>query len=195
MAKEIVTSIEEFKHLYSLKKDFHILLNPSSDLYEKLSNKKATEWLSRDGTHDIPTLIENARLFVEAPDVKTVYHASPIEFDFPCYESIIKNRTNHINGHLGLWCAPENKWISGFGHYIYEVKYKSDSILKMSFHDFKNSCDRELNKEQDDAFQLWRQKLINDGFSVLEIVENNGQMDMLIILDLNAIISFNKYNN
>ena len=61
------------------------------------------------------------------------YHASAHTYDFPSYEELIKNRTNHANGNMGLWFAVKSDWIQGFGNNVYEVEVDESNIVIMPF--------------------------------------------------------------
>ena len=62
------------------------------------------------------------------------YHASNHTYDFPSYEELVKNRTNHANGNLGLWMSAKKDWIEGFGNNIYElvITEKDIKVLPVS---------------------------------------------------------------
>ena len=51
-----------------------------------------------------------------------MYHASAHQFDFPDYDALVANITNHDNGRLGLWVATTADWIKGFGGHVYTME-------------------------------------------------------------------------
>lgn len=61
------------------------------------------------------------------------YHASAHQFEFPCYEDLIQNRTNHANGNMGLWFAVKSDWIEGFGNYTYELDVEQSDVVILPF--------------------------------------------------------------
>lgn len=118
----------------------------------------------------------------------TVFHASNHFFKKPSIESIYKNRKNHTNGLLGLWCASKNDWIDGFGKYIYQVKYDKKNANQITYSDFKTLCEDLDNKKNiEQSYLDYRDWLLNKEIGIIEIVENSGNIDMVIIVDFNKI--------
>lgn len=135
--------------------------------------------------------------FIEKMKVTVAHHATSHTFKFPVYEKLLNNITNHANGALGLWCATNNPdWIQGFGGNVYEVEYDDSNVLMMDFSDFSSMC-RDTPVVPDDNndnprqyFIDKRQEYIDEGYTVLAIVEGHGGVDMLIILDMDCITRF-----
>lgn len=198
MNQILILNKEQFKQAYDKGKDFIIQLNSEDDSIEHIPNDEMKKLLNGEGHYNIPKLIRTGQLFIfDNVKYKTVYHASNHDFDFPNYEHIVSNRTNHKNGELGLWCAFSHQWIKGFGENIYELTYKNENIKQISFHDFYKKCNMKNapdEKEEEDFYLLWREELMKEGFDVLEIVESSGSIDMLIVLNFDAIKSFKKIN-
>ncbi|MCP4989204.1 MAG: hypothetical protein GY928_25045 [Colwellia sp.] len=116
------------------------------------------------------------------------YHNSKHTFDKPCYEMIKKNRENHGNGNLGLWYSTTNSWQKGFGG----VGYKLEVIgkeLRMDFKDFQKLC---YGREGVAFFIEQRDVWLSEGYSYLSIIEHSGINAMGIVLDLDAIVSWEK---
>ena len=81
-------------------------------------------------------------------------------------------------------------WVNGFGKHVYTVDYNIENVLLMDSIDFRDLCQTKEADNDPEYFKTLRKKLIKDGYSVLEIVESSEKVDMLIILDFNAIESF-----
>lgn len=124
--------------------------------------------------------------------MKTVYHASPYKYDFPDYENLLKGLRlgdRHFNGALGLWCAIKNDWIVGFGKNMYKIDFDDSNQKMISAYDFACMCKK---REKESDYVDWRNELISKGYTVLALVEKNDEIEMLIILDFNAIKNFIK---
>lgn len=120
-----------------------------------------------------------------------VFHASSADFEFPDYEELLKNITNHDNGALGLWCAASDHWIKGFGGNTYEVHYDGAKAFNIPFSEFYKMCHPD-DYEGKEYFVNKRNEYISNGIDVLHIVESSGSIDMLIIMNMDAITSFKK---
>lgn len=127
-----------------------------------------------------------------------IYHASPKKFTFPTYEETIKNRTNHINGTLGLWVSLSPSWISGFGKNIYEIDVldtdcstlpTSELFLWEKTFQKQNSSYQNYDEDGFIYYQDLRQKLLKEHKIVL-FKELNSNVDMGIILNFECIKQF-----
>lgn len=122
--------------------------------------------------------------------MQTVYHASPYEYDFPNYEKLLEGLSkngNHENGELGLWCSLQTDWINGFGGNIYKIEYNDSTQLLMDASEFAKRCHK-----RDVDYQEWRRELLSSGYQTLALKEKKGNIDMLIIIDFDAIKTFQK---
>lgn len=119
-----------------------------------------------------------------------VYHNSPHLFDFPVYELIVQNRTNHGNGELGLWFATSNSWQEGFGSYCYEVTLKEDTkIIHIDASEFAKMC---YDESHPTYYQEWRLDYMSKGHHVICLKERYDTVDMGIILDFGCIACFER---
>lgn len=131
------------------------------------------------------------------------YHASNHNYEFPTYEDLIKNRTNHANGNLGLWISAKNNWISGFGKNIYEVDVDEADIKVIAFSqvvqwekDFTDKVDGALDYDTKELYacayyQTLRLELLKKHqVKVLMFKEANGSIEMGIVMDFSAIKEF-----
>lgn len=119
-----------------------------------------------------------------------VYHNSPYMFDFPDYELLVKNRTNHGNGELGLWFSTTNTWQNGFGNYCYEIDIDDEEFVHIDAYDFCKMCQSTEASRDPMFFREWRDKWILLDRKIIAIQEYSGNVDMGIILDFNAINKF-----
>lgn len=123
-----------------------------------------------------------------------IYHNSNTKFAFPSHESIIKNRTGHVNGVLGLWFANNTKWNDSFGVYTYEIEIHDSSVSLISVNDLmsweKNISKQYINEnDKEKAYLELREKLLKN-YSVLQIQELDGRYEMGIILNFDSIVKF-----
>ena len=112
----------------------------------------------------------------------TVYHASKFLFNKPDIQKIWKNRTNHNNGDLGLWCSTKKDWITTFGNHTYELEISKKSKF-ISYSEFYKICCNTID------YRAMREELIKE-YDNLCIVEDNGTIEMLIVLNLDSITNF-----
>lgn len=114
---------------------------------------------------------------------KIAYHATDHIYDSVDYELLIKNRKNHLNGVLGLWCGMKNDWIKGFGKYIYEVHYSGKSY-DMSINELAGYAHRNIDEGQ---YREIREKLLSEGYDYISIIEKNNECDMIVVLNFDSI--------
>ena len=124
------------------------------------------------------------------------YHASAHTYDFPSYEELIKNRTNHANGNMGLWFSAKSDWIEGFGDNIYEIEIAETDIKILPFSEAVNwqegfKGDWKSNREELEVlyYQDLRKEMMKT-HKVILFKETNGETAMGIILDFTAIKDF-----
>ena len=126
------------------------------------------------------------------------YHASAHTYDFPSYEELIKNRTNHANGNMGLWFSAKSDWIEGFGDNIYEIEIAETDIKILPFSEAVNWQERfkgdwESNREELEVlyYQNLRKEMMKTHKAIL-FRENSGELAMGIVLDFSVIKDFKK---
>ncbi len=112
-----------------------------------------------------------------------VYHATNHIFDALDYDSLVKNRTNHKNGALGLWCAFKNDWIKGFGNIIYEIEL-SGKPYNMPIRELMKYANDQLEESD---YELIRNKLLSDGYDYIALIEKDNSCDMIVILNFNIV--------
>ena len=124
------------------------------------------------------------------------YHASEHTYDFPSYEDLIKNRTNHANGNLGFWFSVRSDWIENFGHNTYEFEIIDKDITVMPFSEcikwnrkFKDSS-KDNNEELECIYYQNLRKELVKKHKVILFKEVSGETAMGIILDFTAIKDF-----
>jgi hypothetical protein len=121
----------------------------------------------------------------------SVYHASPHKFEFPDYELLTKNKSNHDNGLLGLWVATESDWIKGFGKNVYSLNIEgvSQNLSIQDLHAWANEADGPQ------FYEHMRATLMAQGIDYLRLVEIDGRSDMGIVLNFQAIGSFSDFSD
>ena len=126
------------------------------------------------------------------------YHASAHTYDFPSYEELIKNRTNHANGNMGLWFAVKSDWIQGFGNNVYEVEVDESNIVIMPFSEcvkwqkgFKSGLENNSQELESLYYQDLRKEMMKTHKAIL-FRENSGELAMGIVLDFSVIKDFKK---
>lgn len=120
----------------------------------------------------------------------TLYHASPHLFRKPTYDALVRNRSNHANGNLGLWFSTSPDWIKGFGIHVYSFQLADDAAqtgIDISIGDLKQ-MDTLCFEERD--YQEKRIELMSQGHQFIRIIEKNGLFDMGIVLDFDIISDF-----
>ena len=124
------------------------------------------------------------------------YHASEHTYDFPNYENLIKNRTNHANGNLGLWFSVKSDWIESFGKNIYEFEISDENINIIPFKDcinwnsnFKGRGKSNHEELEANYYQNLRKELIKK-HKVILFKEINNETAMGIVLDFTVIKNF-----
>ncbi len=115
-----------------------------------------------------------------------VYHSSDHLFTFPDYDMVVRNRTNHTNGELGLWFSTTNSWQVGFGGYCYEFIVVG-AALTMQYSDFYKMC---MVEDCISYYYNIRNEWLKAGYSHLLIKEDSGKIEMGVVLDFDQIISF-----
>lgn len=116
-----------------------------------------------------------------------MFHASRHEFDFPDYDMLTANITNHDNGLLGLWVAKNDDWIEGFGGNIYSVKIEGETA-DLSIEELQSWCNKHDNEK--DFYVQKRNEFLKNGISYIHLIECNGRSDMGIVIDFSAIKEF-----
>lgn len=123
----------------------------------------------------------------------TAYHASPYVFTFPSYDDLVRNRQNHLNGNLGLWCAFKNNWISGFGQNVYRVVLTDRAVkFDLTVEQLSQYSRTSVNDPQ--FFSQYRTRKIADGYQYLNIVEHDGSIGMIVVMDFDCIEDFHRIN-
>lgn len=127
-----------------------------------------------------------------------IYHASPQKFTFPVYDELVKNRTNHINGTLGLWISTNSNWIKGFGTNIYEIDVLDTDCSVLSVSELF-LWEKQFQKQNDFCndndnngltyYKNLRQQLLKE-HKIILFQEHNSNVDMGIILDFECIKQF-----
>lgn len=126
------------------------------------------------------------------------YHASSHNYDFPCYEDLIKNRTNHANGNLGLWFATKSDWIEGFGVNTYEIEIDQSDIVVLPFSEavkWKNEFKDNLSENSEELECIYYQGLRKELMKTHKVIlfkELSGSLDIGILLDFSVIKDFKK---
>ena len=111
------------------------------------------------------------------------YHSTDHIIDFPDYDTPYNNITNHNNGALGLWCAVDPSWISGFGKYVYEIEVDDEiKQYNMTIEELSTMA----NKSKEHHAEL-RLELLDQQFDIVRILEFAERCDMVVILNMNAI--------
>ena len=124
------------------------------------------------------------------------YHASKHKYDFPSYENLIENRTNHANGNLGLWFSTKSDWIENFGKNVYEFEIDEKNINFMDFSECVKWHKKFKGETESNAVELeciYYQELRNELMKKHKVIlfkETNGEIAMGIILDFTAIKDF-----
>jgi hypothetical protein len=122
------------------------------------------------------------------------YHASAHTYEFPSYEELIKNRTNHANGNMGLWFAVKSDWITGFGGNVYEVEIDENNISIIPF-DECVKWEKNSSKDSEEAACLYYQNLRKEMMTTHKAIlfqELSGELAMGIVLDFSVIKDFKK---
>jgi hypothetical protein len=118
-----------------------------------------------------------------------LHHASQHDFDFPDFEKITANTTNHINGFLGLWVSVQTDWIEGFGERIYEMDVVGEC------RDMPVSELAKWNRQdqgEPDFYARIRETMLEEGVAYLRLIELDGRSEMGVVLDLSAIQHFRR---
>jgi len=128
-------------------------------------------------------------------------HHSDHEIERPLYGKLINNITGHVNGALGMWfacysddCCIENQYGKGFGNLMYELKIPDHSsethAYEMTVEELRSLSETHTKE----GFMNLRNKLIDDGFVYVKIVEHDLSVDMIVLMDFSeqGILSFEK---
>lgn len=114
-----------------------------------------------------------------------MYHASPHAMGFPCYKLIRSNTSNHANGLLGLWVAASADWIKPFGDQMYSLVV-SGSVMDIGV----GTLQKLRHDDEPDFYAEIRNMLLAKGVEYLRVMELDGQSHMGIVLNFEAIKSF-----
>lgn len=124
-------------------------------------------------------------------DIKTVYHVSKNDFDFPDYEFTIGSvGQHHANSALGFWASHVPGSYNSFGLKCYSMKADPSSNIKLIPYDkFKElTC----YKTPEEIIELRRQ-LLKDNVDILCVVDSDGPMRKLaeiIFINYEKIVDF-----
>jgi hypothetical protein len=131
----------------------------------------------------------------------TLYHESNHEFGFPDLTAMKAHLTGHNNGGLGLWTSVLNEPPRGeglFGTHLYRIVAECpiEALRIMPLAEL-----RQFDTEQrgapgeeatHEAYSVWREQLIEQGYKLATIVEGNSTIKQAIILDFTIIKDFQK---
>src|SRR5438128_4681423 len=107
-----------------------------------------------------------------------MYHASAHQFDFPDYDALVANITNHDNGRLGRWVATTADWIKGFGGHVYTMEI-SGTVMDLPLAQLKKWADENLDNP--DFYKHHRQELLLQGIDYLQLIEADGHSAMGVV--------------
>ena len=108
-----------------------------------------------------------------------LYHYSNHLFKNLDYKELSKI-TNKTEGLWGLYVCFEKTWNKGFGKYCYEIELHNPKIY--------NQDSRELfiNHKNKEFILTKREKLLNEKYNFIKIIEHEGNCEEAIIIDFNA---------
>lgn len=110
-------------------------------------------------------------------------HFSNHQFDFPDYEQLNLNRSNHENGGLGLWCANgDDSWAGGFGSIRYRCVLKESSTIE----DLPSALLHKMSMSDVDYHAI-RSDFLKRGVDAIRIVERSGRCGMVVIMNFDSI--------
>ena len=97
---------------------------------------------------------------------------------------------------MGFWFATTSDWIEVFGNKILEAEVDLGISYNMSVKELFLKSSQYQSWDLEDSFkerELWlteRQKLLDEGFSSVAIVEGNNKIAMYVVLSSEKILSF-----
>lgn len=119
----------------------------------------------------------------------TGWHGTTKDFDGFSEEAFGSAADRSPNGALGVWAFTGPDHASSFGGRVLELDIAAEKVVRrtvtqmMKDHHAAGS-DRE---EAVAFFRGQRQEWLRQGFQLLEVVEYDGRVDMIVVLDLACI--------
>lgn len=121
-----------------------------------------------------------------------MFHASQFDIQFPNFQKIIQNRTNHANGSLGLWVSRNSEWFTGDRNHLYEVEFTARPV-QVTVSRLKAWNIEAGTEARQVAYHLYqREKLMALGYDYIELLELGGRSEMGVIMNLQCITSWRK---
>lgn len=122
--------------------------------------------------------------------VSTLYHATPRDFDAFDVE-FAGGGEGHPNSALGIWFAPTDSWLGGFGHRVIEAEVDLGRAYPMTVGTLsKLSMEHRFDEDGGVGFfRSLRLDLLAQGYHSIDIVEDSGSVDMHVVLHHDRVLA------
>lgn len=118
---------------------------------------------------------------------RTFFHGSPSRFSTPNHVMMARNRQGHTNGALGLWVTEDLTLARRFGVHTYRLEVVGN-CQQVGIDELARLNSKLAYSEED--YVRMRQQFVDNGISMIDVVELSGKSHMAVVLDLNAVIKF-----
>jgi len=127
-------------------------------------------------------------------DVRNLFHGTSISFDKFSLDFAVRPDM-HGNGALGVWLAVEKELASRYGSRCLGVQASFKSVYPMDISELSGlnrkfvsqntECpsSEESRRRELAYYQGHRQRLLENGYDAIAVIEKNGNCDMMIALD------------
>lgn len=113
-----------------------------------------------------------------------LFHGTNNEFDRFDEKHINSRNDTHSNSALGFWFFKNKNFASYAGKFILKVEVDIKNPYQISIFDLAKISQINLNSEY---YTYMREKLINEGYDSIEIIEKDGDCSIVVVLKSDII--------